>query len=478
MPKEILTQEQVARLKQSITPLQVQYSRLLEMNGPEVAEEVSRALDDNPALGIEDGQEMFDDTGNPSVFETPGNGDDDDDSSFGNDGDLFGGKSAIYETATTVGTSTLTEFLIEQLSELSLTPQQRDVARIAIGGIDSNGYLTRTVQGIADDAAIQLGIDMPVEEVKETVNKVRSLDPPGVGAVDLRDCLLLQLRRMHDSGSNLPALDNAILIIDHYFDLFAKMHLEKLASALKLSRDQLSDALQLIKTLNPKPGASFGSSRIDDVAHHITPDFTVDNDGPSVTFTINDSYPALRLEESFNISEAALTPRMRDREHDAMLFIKSKRDEAVQLINALSMRRDTLRRVMRAIIALQPDFFASGGDMRKLKPMVLRDVAAATGIDISGVSRATAGKYVATRSGSYSLKSLFNESSGSNTDTAGPLIQAAIAEIVENEPADSPLSDEAITSALATKGYNVARRTVAKYRERAGIPPARLRRRL
>ena len=300
---------------------------------------------------------------------------------------------------------------------------------------------------------------------------VRSLDPAGVGATDLRDCLLLQLDRMRRSTEQLTARE----IIRDYFDLFSKRHFDKIASALGITRDALDDALAVISRLNPKPGALLAPSGLEDRSRHISPDFLVepDSDG-NLSLTLLNRIPELNVSQTF-AEDTPLPPASQREAAAARLFIKSRRDDAQGFIRLISMRQEALYRVMAAIMAVQREFFLTD-DPSRLRPMVLRDIAARTGYDLSVVSRATQGKYVATPRGTYPLKMLFNERSKDNDDaTTSPRISAFLTELVEAEDKAKPLSDEQLTSLLRARGLDIARRTVAKYRERLGFPVARLR---
>lgn len=480
MMEESLKQTQEQKLQQRLTPMQVQFVRMLEMTGPEVEDEVRRAVDENPALEVADpdtlqldeaGEENFDETAEdmrladyPNEDETP---------SYRLEARNFSPDDDYYEPTAVASDGNLIDNLTEQLAEYDLTERQLTIAEHIIGNLDDNGYLTRTEMAIADDLAFKVGIDTDVKEVRQILDIVRSLDPAGVGAVDLRDCLLLQLRRR----DNTVDVKTAIEIIAHYFDLFSKKHYDRLASALGISEENLRDAIDLICSLNPKPGGQIGDDLAEERARHIIPDFNVDVEGDTITLSLLNNIPDLQIEESFNREWRDLPATMRRGEREAMAFIKQKHDEAAGFIKVLKMRQETLYRVMRAIIHLQHDFFISE-DESMLRPMILKDVAALTGYDLSVISRATAGKYVTTANGIYPLKLFFNERPKEDDDTSSHEILAAIKEIIAGEEKKRPLSDEQITTLLTSRGYDIARRTVAKYREKLGLPVARLRKQL
>jgi RNA polymerase sigma-54 factor len=327
---------------------------------------------------------------------------------------------------------------------------------------------------MAYDIEMHTGIPITTADVQQMIALVRTMDPAGIGAVDLRECLLIQLRRRQPS----PAVKLAIEIVDHYFDIFSLKHYDKLAGLLAVDEPSLRDAMRVIRSLNPKPGSDINSDPADERTRHIIPDFQVDTDGQTITLTLLNNIPELVIEESFREEDSATPVRTTKnrRENEAAIFIKQKRDEARDFIRLISMRQETLFNVMSAIIKLQRDFFI-GGEMESLiHPMILKDIAELTGYDLSVISRATAGKYVATGRGLYPLKLFFNERPTDDSDTSTHAILAALREAIEHEDKKRPLSDEALTAQLSEKGYDIARRTVAKYRERLGFPVARMRR--
>lgn len=475
--KEALRQTQQQKLHQTLSPLQVQFVRVLEMTGAEVEDEVRRELDDNPALEAAPDSAADEDADSAEFGESAEElqladyRTEDDIPSYRLEANNRSADDRWYEPEAVNGVGSLVELLTGQISQLHLDEKGMELARLIAGNIDDNGYMTRSLRAIGEDAAIQYGIDATPDELKNIWNKVRGLEPAGVGAVDLRDCLLLQLARKSDSTAKRVAVE----MITHYFDLFSRMRFKDIRKATGVSEADFDSALALIRTLNPKPGSVVGSYGMTDDARtsHITPDFIVENDGPNLTLIMPNRIPDLQIEETFAADNIEVAPRTR-REEEAADFIRRKRNEAENFIRVISMRRETLRRVMTAIMKLQRDFFLTDDEL-KLKPMILRDVADETGYDISVVSRAASGKYVATRQGVYPLKFFFNERPKDDSDASAREIMDALIRIIESEDRSAPLSDEAITAALREKGYDIARRTVAKYREKAGIPVARLR---
>lgn len=472
---EQLRLETALRQQQRLTPLQVQFVRMLEMTTPEVEDTVRRAIDEMPAL------EAKDDDNAPAQPETPdrtsGTEYATDTPAYKLRANNYSPDSSHYDVAAAAPErdETLMEALAAQLSLTELDERQRLIALNIIGNIDQNGYMTRDLQSIADDIATRTQYsDVSVDDVRHVWEVIRTLDPAGVGAVDLRDCLLLQLRRLDPS----PSVNTAIEIISHYFDIFSKMHYDRIMSTMELSDKQLRESLAVIRRLNPKPGSVYASGSNDEgAAGHVIPDFVVDVDDDRLTLSMTARIPELSIERTFTEDTPITAASPRQGRDSAAMFIKSKRDEAQTFIKVLSMRQQTLYRVMQAIVKLQRDFFLTG-DESLIKPMILRDIKEMTGYGLSVISRATAGKYVATPHGTYSLKWLFNERPKEDNDTTAHQLYAALRSIIDHENKFHPLSDQRLTELMQGRGYDIARRTVAKYRENMGYPVARLRRKL
>lgn len=466
------------KLQQRLSPLQMRFVRLLEMNGPEIEEEVRREVDDNPALEVvTDGPEPsaegdFNESSEDLQLADYRN--EDEIPSYRFEARNRSRDDAYFEPVAVAEESSLSESLMEQLAETDVTPLDLQIARYIIGNLDDNGYLTRTLDQILDDLAINAGIEVDMDHLRELVRRVRALDPPGICAYDLRDCLALQLRRLAPTDARNLALE----IVDHYFDVFSLRHFDRLAAMLGVSKEQLREAVDIIRTLNPKPGGQVGGNTGDDKLRHIIPDFNIETDGDKLTLTLVNNLPELTIEESYvsdgNEFMAGSTERNRK---DAQAFITRKREDATEFIDLLRLRQETLYRVMEAILKYQHDFFMTE-DESKLRPMILKDIAAMTGYDLSVISRATAGKYVATPGGIYPLKFFFNEKVNADEDSSSREILAVIREIIDAEDHHDPLNDDALMQKLAERGYDLARRTVAKYRERLGIPVARLRKQI
>lgn len=467
-------------MQQRLSPLQVRFGRMLEMNGPEIEDEIRRALDDNPALEVADQPSQENDFNEsaeeliladyrspddiPPIHYTPTDSD---------------GRFTMPETAAPDASLSLTGTLASQLSESDISESDRLIAQYVIGSLDDNGYLTRSADAIAYDIESATGTHVETDAVTRVIDIVKTLDPAGVAASDLRECLLLQLKRLDSTD---PDLSIAVTVIEQYFQLFSLKHYDRLASAIGISRQQLGHVMDIIRSLNPKPAAYITSDPVEERRQHIIPDFYVEADTEgSVTVTLLNSIPDLQIEATFR-EDTPITDRYARNADETNIFLRQKRDEANDFIRLIGMRQSTLFRIMSAIVALQRPFFTGDEDLSLMQPMILKDVAAITGDDLSVISRATAGKYVATPRATYPLKMFFNErtradaASDSPVDTTAIAIMEAMKEIIASEDHNRPLSDDAIASILATQGLDVARRTVAKYRQRLGFPVARLRR--
>ena len=473
---------------QRLIPMQVAVGRLLEMNVIEVEEEVKRALEELPALEVNEDKEdkpvQQDDDNEDNFAESAEQmqmadyrTDDDIPSYLKKTNNGYYDPDDYIEPVVVAVEGTIIDTLTEQLNEREVTPQQEIIAKYIIGSIDDNGYMSRDMNSIRTDIAYQAGIDVTIEEVREVWKMIRTFDPAGIAAVDLRDCLLLQLqRRIADEQKPSKALLDAKEIIADYFDIFSKKHFQKITSALGITEGELKEALEEIHSLNPKPAGQLASGGLEEGSRHIVPDFNVEVDGDKITLTLMNNIPELRIEATF--AEQPDEKQFKGREKSAAAtFIRQRRDEAQMFIRALSMRQETLFRVMSGIVTIQRQFFLTG-DMSDIKPMVLKDVSELTGDNISVISRATAAKYVSTPYGVFPLKVFFNEKVNDEEDASSHKIIEEIKAIISTESKKKPFSDDAITAMLNKKGYSLARRTVTKYREKVGIPVARLRKEL
>ncbi len=470
--KESLRQVQQQALQQRLNIQNVALGRLLEMNMVQFEDEVRRELDDNPALELKNGEtdkETDDFNETPEQLQLADYADADDIPYYKLEALNHEAGGTAFDPASVMpdDSDSVLDILLRRLSnETELQPDQLNVARYIIGNLDSNGYLTRSLEDIADDMAINEGIEVSRNKLIKAFEAVRALEPAGIGAIDLRDCLLLQLERLETT----PEVLTAILIIKDNFELFAKKHYDRLGNAVGTSASDLERALRLIQSLNPKPAASLAGTP--DSSPHIIPDFILDYDAMTELFTVSLSgrQPDLGIEESFSATHQA--GGRGSSEADA--FIKKKRDEATSFIKLAEMRGATLLAIAKTIVSKQSAFFASG-DPAEIRPMILKDISAVTGLDISIISRAVAGKYILAPHGVYPLKYLFNERSSASSDTSSLEILEAIKKLINSEDKSSPLTDQELTEKLQASGYDIARRTVAKYRERLGYPVGRLR---
>ena len=487
MARQSLQQEQ--KLQQKLSPQQIQLMRLLELNELEMEERVKQEMVENPALeeGIDSSSDEvggmtsnLDEEGYPvESAEQLSLGDyySEDDVPDYRFGTSNYSPEERYE-ATPVGAgSTFHDFLIEQLSMRQLDDTQRSIAEYIIGNIDDNGYLQRSLDAISDDLIFQVGIDVSVEQIAQILAIIQDFEPAGVGATSLQECLILQLERRSGTPSNMLAYR----IVNEAFDAFIKKHYDKIIKNLDITEEELRQALHEINSLNPKPGSAWDDN--DNTSEQITPDFEVyEQDGSLVINLLTGNIPTLTVsrqyKEMMEDYNAGAQNRTRER-RDALLFVKQKLDAAQWFVNAVKQRQKTLHDTITAIVEMQQEFFFTGMDS-DLRPMVLRDVAERTGYDISTISRATSTKYVQTPHGIYSLKHFFSEgvhnSQGDEISTRE--IKLILQQCIDAEDKSAPLSDDRLCELLQQRGYPIARRTVAKYRELLGIPVARLRREL
>lgn len=469
---ESLRQVQQQALQQRLNIQNVALGRLLEMNMVQFEDEVRRELDDNPALELKNSEtdkETDDFNETPEQLQLADYADTDDIPYYKLEALNHEAGGTAFDPASVMpdDSDSVLDILLRRLSnETELQPDELNVARYIIGNLDSNGYLTRSLEDIADDMAVNEGIEVSRNMLIKAFEAVRALEPAGIGAIDLRDCLLLQLERLE----HIPEVLTAILIIKDNFVLFAKKHYDRLGNAVGASASDLEKALRLIQSLNPKPAASLAGTP--DSSPHIIPDFILDYDATTELFTVSLSgrQPDLGIEDSFSATHQAGGRGS----SDADAFIKKKRDEATSFIKLAAMRGATLLAIAKTIVSKQSAFFASG-DPAEIRPMILKDISAVTGLDISIISRAVAGKYILTPHGVYPLKYLFNERSSASSDTSSLEILEAIKKLINSEDKSSPLTDQELTEKLQASGYDIARRTVAKYRERLGYPVGRLR---
>jgi RNA polymerase sigma-54 factor len=369
------------------------------------------------------------------------------------------------------------EIMATQLGMLNLDEREHRIAEQIIGSLDEDGYLRRDTSAIVDDLAFRQNIDTTDQEVEELIHRIQQFDPPGVAARNLQECLLLQLQRHKEEGKDVEV---AMQALTRYFDEFTKKHYEKIQRGLNLSDEELKEVMVQITKLNPKPGGNV--SEVNKAESYVVPDFFIYNNGGKLELTLNSkNAPELRISEGYRemLKDYERGSKKDRRQKEAVLFIKQKIDAAKWFIDAIKQRQHTLLSTMTAIMNHQHDFFLTG-DETTLRPMILKDIAEKTGLDISTVSRVANSKFVQTEFGTYRLKFFFSESltTDSGEEVSTREVKKILSDLIEYENKKKPLSDERLTELLQEKGYNIARRTVAKYREQLNIPVARLRKEL
>jgi RNA polymerase sigma-54 factor len=371
------------------------------------------------------------------------------------------------------------DYLLEQLGMLNIDERTLRIAEQIVGSIDDDGYLRRETASIVDDLAFRQNINTTMQEIEMLIQQIQHFDPPGIAARDLQECLLLQLYRKQ-ALNNEPSIEQSIEILEHYFDEFTKKHYEKIQRGLNLSDEDLKGAINQIIKLSPKPGGNMGE--MNKAESYIIPDFFIYNNNGTLELTLNTkNAPDLRISEGYRdmLKEYDRGNKKDKRQKEAVIFIKQKIDAAKWFIDAIKQRQNTLFMTMHAIMKHQEEFFYTG-DETSLKPMILKDIAEKTALDISTVSRVANSKFVQTEFGTYRLKFFFSESlsTDSGEEVSTREVKKILSDMVEGESKYKPLSDEKLTDMLQQKGYNIARRTVAKYREQLNIPVARLRKEL
>lgn len=382
----------------------------------------------------------------------------------------------LYEAPVTVAVS-FQEQLLTQLGLITLDDKQKKIAVHLIGSIDDDGYIRREILSISNDLAFTQNLEASSEEIEAALKIIQTFEPAGVGARNLQECLLLQLQRNDDGSKNYKS---ARLIISKYMEEFSKKHYDKIADRCDLNDEDLKAVMQIILKLNPRPGnSSYEGNRS---VQHVVPDFIVTNNEGVLELSLNSkNMPELRLSKTYleMLATYGKEKAKHRGEKEALTFVKQKVDSAKWFIDALSQRNDTLLSTMTAIMNYQYDFFLEG-DERFLKPMILKDIADIVGLDISTVSRVANSKYVQTQFNTFLLKRLFSEamSTDSGEEVSSREVKKILEDAVQNESKKKPLPDDQLMKLLNDKGYNIARRTIAKYREQLGIPVARLRKEL
>ena len=370
------------------------------------------------------------------------------------------------------------EYLIEQLTFRNLNEREQAIAEFLVGSIDEDGYLRRDMESISDDIAFSLGIEASTGELERLLTIIHELEPAGIGARNLQECLLLQ---MHQRRTDTESKRLAKKILQSHFDEFVKKHYEKLISRLGVSEDEFRDAIDEIKRLSPKPGNLYSDGGMD-TSPYIIPDFRIDYHDGQFDLSLNSyNIPEIKINRRYvdMIRDISTNGVMTEKDREAVQFVKSKIDSAKWFISAIKQRHDTLMRTMQEILSFQQEYFKDG-DKSKLRPMILKDIADRTGLDVSTISRVVNSKYAQTHFGIILLKSLFSEAMQTESgDTVSSYqIKNILQKCIEEEAKRHPLTDETLMNVLNDKGYCIARRTVAKYREMLGIPVARLRKQI
>ena len=470
--------QQTISLQTKISPQQIQMIKLLELPTMLLEERIKREIEENIVLeeDVDAKGEGEDSPEKISVEEYIGK--EDETPSYKARVNNFSKDDKQRPVYISEGHS-LGEYLVEQLRFRSLSEMEMIVAVYIVGSIDDDGYLRREVQSLSDDLAFTRGLDVSVEEIERILSIVQELEPAGIGARSLQECLLLQMSRQHlDSHHKLLAHK----IISAHFEAFAKKHYERLMQRLDIGEDDFREAIDYIRSLSPKPGNMYSDGGID-TTPYITPDFLLDNSDGEMRLTMNTTgVPEVRISRRYrDMMRDMVAPdgTIKAEDKDAVQFVKSKIDSAKWFISAIKQRHDTLMRTMQTILDFQRDYFQDG-DKSKLRPMILKDIADRTDLDVSTISRVVNSKYIQTHFGIILLKSLFSEGmqTTSGEEVSSHEIKTILQECIDGEDKRHPLTDENLMDILNDKGYRIARRTVAKYREMLDIPVARMRKQI
>jgi RNA polymerase sigma-54 factor len=490
----VLRQSQALKLQQKLSPQQIQLMKLIQLPTQALEERIQEELEVNPALENENqvDQDPYESEyeSNDEDFGSDSEADDyaesqeyefsedlfDDTPDYKLNANNYSADDETYE-APIVARLDLSDVLHEQLALRSLSPQKEALCKYLIGTLDDDGYLRRELVDVVDDLAFSLGIFIEVSELEEALRVIQSMDPAGVGARNLQECMQLQLLRRAET----PSVRIARALVDRYFDELAKRHYSRMMQGLGIDESDLKSALEEIGRINPKPGGS--ATQGAEPSQAVVPDFLVSVFDGKLELKLNGrNAPELNVSREY---KEMLTHYKQakgfdnEQQKEAFTFIKSKIDSAKWFIEAIKQRQQTLLLTMSAIMRYQEEYFLTGDD-RKLKPMILKDIADEVGMDISTVSRVASQKYVQTPFGTFLIKRFFSESmtNAEGEEVSTREIKKILEESIGEEDARDPLTDDALAKLLKDKGYPIARRTVAKYREQLGIPVARLRKTL
>ena len=480
----MLHQSLQQKLIQKLSPQQIQMIKLLEIPTMQLDERIKEEMEENPLLEEgrdeanntdDDHDQQEDETNvdhtNLSIDEYLNT---DDTPLYRLSAKNYSKEEQKNEIPFSAGSS-FHDQLKSQLGMRDISERQLMLADYLIGNMDDNGYLRRKLDAVADDMAFSMGVETTKEELESILKIIQEFDPPGVGARNLKECLLLQLKQKGET----PGIKIAKNILEYHFSEFTKKHYDKIIARMEITEDELKDGVDEILKLNPKPGGSFQS---DKVAEHIIPDFLLENKDGNLQLSLNArNIPELRVSRMYSDMLDAYSKNKKNKQNkEAISFVKQKIDSAKWFIDAIKQRQSTMMLTMEAIINFQREYFLNWGDETLLNPMILKDIADATGLDISTISRVANSKYIQTPFGVFPLKFFFSE--GLLTDWGEEVstheIKKILQDCVEGETKRSPLTDDELAAILQEKGYLIARRTVAKYREHLNIPVARLRKEL
>ena len=471
-----INQKQVLSLQQKLSPQQIQMIKLLELPTVQLEQRIKQEIEDN--IVLEEEEHASEEEEQPQQISVDEYLREDDTPSYKSRINNYSKDDKQRPVFLTEGRS-LPEYLLEQLGFRNLSERDMRLAAYLVGSIDEDGYLRRDLESVADDIAFTLGIETSAEELERLLGVLHELEPAGIGARNLRECLLLQMAQI---PINSRPRRLARKILTNYFEEFVKKHYEKLMSRLQVSEEDFREAIAEIRRLSPKPGNLYAEGGTD-TTPYIIPDFILDYQDGRFQLSLN----------SYNVPEVRVNRRymdmiremvgsdgtVREKDKEAIQFVKNKIDSAKWFISAIKQRHDTLMRTMQTILDYQQEYFKDG-DKSKLRPMILKDIADRTGLDVSTISRVVNSKYVQTQFGIILLKSLFSEAmqTDSGEEVSSYEIKNILQQCIDEEDKRKPLTDETLMDILNSKGYRIARRTVAKYREMLSIPVARLRKQI
>ncbi|WP_179351215.1 RNA polymerase factor sigma-54 [Winogradskyella vidalii] len=479
------------KLSQKLSPQQIQLMKLIQLPTQAFEQRLKQELEENPALDTgkeseasEDNFDEFDNSEEEYNDNESIEADDINIDEYLSDDEIpdYRTKASNYsvddeeKTVPYAAGTSFTQHLINQLNTFRLSEQEEEIAYFLVGSVDESGYIRRSLSDITDDLAFTQNVYTTPEEVEKVLQIVHQLDPAGVGARNLQECLSIQLHRKEQH----PDVEMAIAIIDNGFEQFTKKHYKKLMQKFNINEDQLKDAIEEVERLNPKPGGSYAGNN--KIVEHIVPDFAIKIVDGELELTLNGrNAPELHVSREYNnmLKGYKASKEKSKAQKDAVMFIKQKLDAAKWFIEAVRQRQQTLFVTMSSIMHYQKEYFLTG-DERNLRPMILKDIADEIEMDVSTVSRVANSKYVDTPYGTKLIKEFFSESmtNDQGEEVSTREIKKILETVIEEESKKKPMTDEALSKILKEKGYPIARRTVAKYREQLDIPVARLRKEL